>query len=54
MSNLMLFRTVVALRAFRECPEGTHFLTYNMIKNIKLPVTFHCEYSFLSSYHFSK
>ena len=38
----------------RECSEGTYFLTYQMIKNIKLPVAFRRE-SFVSiSYHFSK
>ena len=31
---------------FRECPEGTDFLTCKMIKNIKLPETFLREYSF--------
>ena len=34
MSNLMLFVT------FTECAEGTHFLIYQVIKNIELPVTF--------------
>ena len=38
----------------RECPEGTDFLTYKMIKNTKLPETFRCEYSVSVSYHFSK
>ena len=52
MSNLMLFRTVV-LEQFRECPEGTHFLTYKMIKNIKLPVTFSREiFCFSFTCHF--
>ena len=51
MSDLMLFRTV-ALRQLRECPEGTHSLTYKMIKNIKLPAAFCREYSVLVSYHF--
>ena len=53
MSNLMLFRTV-AFRAIRKCPEGTHFLTYQMIKNIKLPVTFRREYSVSVSYDFGE
>ena len=37
---------------FRECPEGTDFLTCKMIKNIKLPETFRREYSVSASYHF--
>ena len=51
MSNLMLFRTVT-LRAISRCSEGTHFLTYKTIRNIKLPVTFRREYSVSVSYHF--
>ena len=50
MSNLMLFRTV-RFEQFRECSEGTHFLTYKMIKNIKLPVKFRRESSVSISYH---
>ena len=36
----------------RECPEATDFLTYKMIKNIKLPETFRREYSVSVPYHF--
>ena len=38
----------------RECPEETDFLTYNMIKNTKLPETYRREYSVSVSYQFSK
>ena len=40
-----------AMLQFRQCSEETHFLTYQVVKNIKLPVTFR-ESSVSISYNF--
>ena len=51
---LTLFRTVSYFEQFRECSEGTHFLTHQIITNIKLLVIFRRESSVSISYHFSE